>query len=178
MTDTPLKYNSTYKWFVLLTRSRAEKKVAESLKENNISVYLPVYNKLSHWSDRSKNVTLPLIASVIFVYTTEQQLPHILKLASTVRVMKYLNKPAIVQDYEIENLKIMLQHTAHFEPIAPLNLKEGEMVTISSGPFNGLQATYIEHTGKYSVIVVLKALHTFFEVKVAANAIKKISVAV
>lgn len=178
MTNLPLKYNTTLKWFVLHTRSRAEKKVAERLTANNISVYLPLSIKKSHWSDRTKNITLPLISSVIFVHCTQQQLPNILKLAGTVRVLKYLNKPAIVQDYEIENIKIMLQHSAHFEHISPLNLTEGELVAISSGPFKGLQATYIEQAGKYKVIVVLKALHTFFEVEVAANAIKKISVAV
>ena len=62
MTNLPLKYNTTLKWFVLHTRSRAEKKVAERLTANNISVYLPLSIRKSHWSDRTKNITLPLIS--------------------------------------------------------------------------------------------------------------------
>lgn len=174
----PLKYHTTLKWFVILTRSRAEKKVAERLTEINILVYLPVYNKQSHWSDRTKNIELPLIPSVIFVHCTEQQLPAILKAAGTVRVLKYLRKPAVVHEYEIENLKIMLQQANKFEPLTPMSLMEGELIEVISGPFKGLKATYIEHLGKFKIIVLIKALHAFFQVEVAANAIKKIRVAV
>jgi transcription antitermination factor NusG len=179
MLIVPQKYHTEFKWFALLTRSRAEKKVAERLTENSISVYLPVYTKKSHWSDRIKNVELPLIPSTLFVNCAETTLVDIQKMAgSAVRVLKYLNKPAVVQDFEIENLKIIAQQTQNFEPIAAFNLTEGTLVEVISGPFKGLQATYIEEAGKYKIIVMIKATRTFFEVVVPLNAIKKISVAV
>lgn len=42
------------KWYVMYTRSRAEKKVADMLEEEGVKVYLPMVEELRQWSDRKK----------------------------------------------------------------------------------------------------------------------------
>lgn len=43
-----------YKWRVIYTKSRQEKKVAAYLTEKGIKNYLPTIKTLKQWSDRKK----------------------------------------------------------------------------------------------------------------------------
>ncbi len=47
-------------WYLIYTRSRHEKKVAELLKEKNILHFLPMQKKVKNWDDRKKTVLTPL----------------------------------------------------------------------------------------------------------------------
>jgi transcription antitermination factor NusG len=62
------------KWFVMYTRSRAEKKVAEMLVEEGVEVYLPMVEELRQWSDRKKKVQKALFNGYIFVKTHRNNL--------------------------------------------------------------------------------------------------------
>ena len=53
-------------WYVLYTKSRQEKKVAESLQAIGIEAFCPLVTVVKQWSDRKKKVQLPLINSYIF----------------------------------------------------------------------------------------------------------------
>ena len=163
------------KWFALVTRSRAEKKVAEriSLQWNT---FLPLYTQWRQWSDRKKKVEIPLIPSFVFVNTTERELSAILKDDGVVRVLRYLGKPAVVRDEEIEVLRLFTINKDLIQTISPIDLSKGEMVEIVQGPFAGIKANYINHKGKYKIIVNIEATGTFYQVEVAINNIQKLSV--
>lgn len=162
-------------WFALATRSRAEKKVAEQLTLQHWETYLPLYTQSSHWSDRLKKVQLPLIPSIVFVRTTERLLPVVVKQAgSTVKVLRYLGKPAVIRDAEIETLRLITLQEKGFQALRPFDLSEGEAVCITKGPFKGVTATYVHHQGSYKVIVCIMATKTCLQLEVAAHAIEKV----
>jgi hypothetical protein len=54
------------KWYVMYTRSRAEKKVADMLAEEGVEVYLPMVEELRQWSDRKKKGAEGAIQRVCF----------------------------------------------------------------------------------------------------------------
>ena len=164
-------------WYALVTRPRAEKKIAERIS-SQWHTFLPLQTQWRLWSDRKKKVQLPLIPSFIFVKTTEKELSTIVKEVGIVRVLSYLGKPAIVREEEIEILKLLIANETDVQIIAPVQLEEGEEVEIMYGAFAGLRATYLGHQGKYKVIINLETISTYFQVEVAANCIKKISVSV
>jgi transcription antitermination factor NusG len=164
-------------WYALVTRPRAEKKVAERIS-SQWHTFLPLQTQWRLWSDRKKKVQLPLIPSFIFVKTTEKELSTIVKEVGIVRVLCYLGKPAIVREEEIETLKLLINNTDEVRTINPIDLSNGEIIEITQGPFAGLTASYISHQGKYKVIINLETTSTYFQVEVAANSIKKISVSV
>lgn len=164
-------------WYALVTRPRAEKKVAERIS-SQWHTFLPLQTQWKLWSDRKKKVQLPLIPSFIFVKTTEKELFTIVKDVGIVRVLCFLGKPAIVREEEIEILKLLIANEANVQIIAPIQLEEGEEVEIIYGAFAGLRATYMGNQGKYKVIINLETISTYFQVEVAANSIKKISVSV
>jgi len=164
------------RWFAVYTRSKAEIKVAERLSVAGFDNFLPLHTVIKQWSDRKKKVQVPLINSYVFVKSDSKNLTNIYKVPGVINILKYLGKYAIVKDYEIENLRILTNsgfpmHTYN----APIDLAEGEKVTITKGVFEGLSATYLMDAGKHKIIVVLEALNSFIEVTLPLNTIQKAS---
>ena len=54
-------------WYAIRTRSRHEKIVSEQLEEQGIETFLPLVKKTHKWSDRVKEVELPLFSGYNFV---------------------------------------------------------------------------------------------------------------
>lgn len=64
-------------WYAVQTRARHEKVVAQRLREQGVTTFLPMYNEVHRWSDRRKVVELPLFSCYVFVRllpTNEQRL--------------------------------------------------------------------------------------------------------
>jgi len=160
-------------WYAFYTKSRAEKKVYERIDEQGFEVFLPLVTTIRQWSDRKKKIKVPLIRSYIFVRTNPKKIIDILKIPGIVRVLKYMGKPAIVKDYEIENLKILVregQNVKRIEDISKLDI--GVEVEIDSGPMKGLRGRCVDFHGKKSIVVEISSLGEFFQVTVPVSQIK------
>jgi hypothetical protein len=47
-------------WYALHVRTRFEKVVARNLQGKGYEEFLPLYRRVSRWSDRTKEIELPL----------------------------------------------------------------------------------------------------------------------
>ena len=162
------------KWYAVYTHSRAEKKVFEQLVKIGFEAFLPLITTIKQWSDRKKKVEVPLIKSFVFVKTSKKKLIEILELPGVLTILKYLGKPAVVRDVEIENLKIVVSNSEHIKLVESIDLTKGEEIEVVSGPFMGLFATYINAAGKHKVVIQVEALKSFFEVILPLNQLKKV----
>ena len=160
-------------WYAIYTRPRSEKKVFELLSKNDFTAYLPLISTIRQWSDRKKKVQLPLISSYVFVRTDEKSLKNTLPINGVVRILKHLGKPAIIKDYEIENLKILLEDTDNITFIRDSHLKKGDSIIVEKGVFKGLIAECIEVNGKHRVIVRIEALGDLIEVNIPLGHVRK-----
>ena len=139
-------------WYVLYTKSRQEKKVAEGLKQLGVEAYCPLVTVMKQWSDRTKKVELPLINSYVFVNINEEKRDVVFKVSGIVRYLFWLGKPAVVRDIEIEALQKSLEGiTTSFEV---LSFKKNEVFAIPDGPFQGLEGI-IKHINKNTIQLVL-----------------------
>ena len=102
-------------WYVLYTKSRNEKVVAQKLAALGIEVYCPLVRTRKQWSDRLKWVEEPLLRSICFVHLTEQDRERVFQVSGVVRYLFWLGKPAIVSDHEIDQLKLFLEKNDHHE---------------------------------------------------------------
>jgi transcription antitermination factor NusG len=166
--------NEELKWLAVYTQSRAEKKVFERLTKADFEAFLPLTTVVKQWSDRKKKVKVPLINSYVFVNTSRKNISSLLKIPGVVGVLKYLGKPAIIKDFEISNLKIIVNTIEEVELIDQIDLKEGVDVEVINGVFSGLLAKYITFSGKYRVIVELNTLKSFIAVNIPLKNIRKL----
>lgn len=162
-------------WFAIYTKPRTEKKVLERLVEKGYDAYLPLHTSIRQWSDRKKKISTPLIPGYVFVCIDKERLFDILKIDGTVGVLRYLGKPAIVRDYEIENLKILMNDIESVDSIGTLAFMKGEEVEVSSGLFKGLRGKSVSIQGKHRLIVEVEALGSRIVVNVPVGLVKKIN---
>jgi transcription antitermination factor NusG len=161
-------------WYVVKTNPRAEKKVYDRIISLGIDAYLPLVSTIRQWSDRKKKVDLPLISSTLFINCSEKDFSKIFNVPGFHSFLYYLRKPAIVRDYEINNLRILLQENVEFESIETEKLLKGDRVEVIRGPFQGLIATSVEIDRSHKLIVEIEGMDQKFIVHVPRTYVRKI----
>ena len=142
-------------WYVVYTKSKQEKKVAEGLKKLGIEAYCPLVTVMKQWSDRKKKVEVPLINSYVFVNIDERQRDDVFNVSGIVRYLFWLGKPAVVRTIEIEALRKSLEGIVTSFEILPF--QKNEVISITSGPFQGFEGI-IKHVNKKTVQLELLEL--------------------
>lgn len=128
-------------WYVLYTKSRCEKKVADFLSKRNVENYCPLNRVYRQWSDRKKMVTAPLFNSYVFIHACEAELNTIKNLTNNiVNVVYWLGKPAVIRNEEIEQIRYFLNEYSNVT-IEKQPVRMNEMVRIIKGPFRNLEGT-------------------------------------
>ncbi|MEZ4801887.1 MAG: UpxY family transcription antiterminator [Gelidibacter sp.] len=95
---------NTMPWYVLITKPKSEKKVAEKLAQRGIEVCCPVSVEVRQWSDRKKKVEVPLLPSMVLVHLEDKERSVVFETAGAVRYLFWLGKPATVSESEIDAL--------------------------------------------------------------------------
>jgi len=128
--------NNDRKWFALYTKPRHEFKAALQLETEDINYYLPVITRLKQWSDRKKKITEPLLRGYIFIFADEKERYLSLQQLSIVRCIFDHGRPAVIPEWQIENLKKFLNKEA--DVIVHSGIVLGAKVKILDGPFAGV----------------------------------------
>ncbi len=143
-------------WYVVYTKPKWEKKVAERLNEIGVVTYCPLITKVSQWSDRKKIISVPLFNSYIFVQTEEKERNRIFEVIGAVRYLFWLGKPAMVKDSEIEAIKNWLSVPDVYE-VSLDKWKKGDKIVLDSGPFIS-QSAIIQEVKQHHYILILESL--------------------
>lgn len=137
---------TSYQWFALYTKARAEKKVYGELQQKGLVVYLPLRKELRQWSDRKKWVETPVISSYIFVYI---QMTDYLRVFESKGVISYVSrkgKAVSIPEREIEAMKRTVDSNLTFN-VETSSIRKGQIITIASGPLKGITGEVLEVQG-------------------------------
>ncbi|GAB3904375.1 UpxY family transcription antiterminator [Larkinella knui] len=140
-------------WYVLYTKSRTEKVVADKLRERGIEVYCPLIKTKRKWSDRVKTVEEPLFRSYCFVNLEEQQRAQVFGVHGIVRYLFWMNKPAVVRDSEIDTIKRMLNEVDN-NHIRVETFSSADRIKIKSGCFTDSEGKVISQQGKTLAVFI------------------------
>ena len=151
-------------WYVVYTKPKWEKKVAEQLRKRGIACYCPLVTQMRQWSDRKKKVEVPLFNSYVFVQLDESDRNSVFDTVGVVRYLFWLGKPAIVRNEEIEVIKKWL-NTSDIIDLAVSSYQVGDSIQLESGPFSAQTATIQEMT-KTHYVLVLESLGCVLKMKI------------
>ena len=98
------------KWFAILTRVKAEKRVASLLNEKGIKNYVPLQKVTRIYSRKRRTVLLPLIYRYVFVNITKQDYVRVLETPHVEMFLKFKQDIISIPDHEIEWLQLSLIH--------------------------------------------------------------------
>ncbi|NCD71678.1 transcription termination/antitermination protein NusG [Mucilaginibacter agri] len=147
-------------WYLIYTRPRHEKKVAEYLKILNLEYFLPTVRTLKVWASKKKYVNLPLFPSYIFIklqgvedYIETTHLPGVLYYIRTD------NQIAEISESIVSKLKALSSKKLNedFE-VSSENFDQGMIADIDSGPLKGFPCEVIQYKGKYQMLVRVELL--------------------
>ena len=150
-------------WYVVYTKPKWEKKVAERLNRLGIESYCPLLKKESQWSDRKKVIEVPLFNSFFFVRLAEKDRNQIFEVPGAIRYLFWLGKPAIVKTNEIQAIKEWLSVPDVYDVVVE-SWQRGDRIVLENGPFKNQEALVKEVKGN-SYILVLEALGCVLKVE-------------
>lgn len=136
-------------WFVLYTKSRQEKALAEDLAKARIGHFLPLIRCQRVHRGRKVEVLEPLFPGYIFL---EGSIAEAYAADRTRRVSRIIRVPHQEQiTWELQNIRLALERQA---PLSPWSyLQAGMRVEVTQGPLLGLQG-FVERNGDTGRLVI------------------------
>lgn len=159
-------------WYVLYTKSRFEKVVAEKLALAGIAVYCPLLKRKKLWSDRWKWVEEPLFRSYCFVSLEDKDKDSVFSVPGVVHYVYHCGKPATIREKELEILKSWLMQYDH-DGIEAESLTANDRIRIRSGALMDKEAEVVESKGNYALLL-LEDLGLQVKVDLRKNIVEKI----
>lgn len=150
-------------WYVVYTKPKWEKKVAEKLVQAGIECYCPLITQIKQWSDRKKKVEVPLFNSYVFVQLPDADRNTVFAVPGVVRYLFWLGKPAIVRDEEINIIKKNL-NASNIADISVSSIQVGDRIKLDSGAFSN-QDAIVQEISKTYYILVLESLGCVLKIK-------------
>ena len=163
------KSNIQKQWYVVYTRSRAEKKVQTELSLKNIENFLPMQKKLRQWKDRKKWVEMPLMSGYCFVHISRKEYDSVLQTNNVVCYVRFEGKAAVIPDSQIDGLKQMLKQYDFEVNVSTENFAPGKKVEVIEGPMIGLRGELVEARGKNKFILRFNQINSVVSVEIPAN---------
>ena len=159
-------------WYALYTKPRAEFQAEKQITSIGVETYLPTITTLRQWSDRKKKVTAPLLPGYIFINADEKERLNSLEQYSVVRTIMFEGKPAVIPDWQIDNLRKLLSKNP--EVFILDRLTAGTRVKITSGPFADIEGVVMqEANNEMNLVISIDMLNRSVVVKLPAGSVVK-----
>jgi len=145
-------------WYLLYTKSKLEKKISASLDAQKLTYYLPTQTIFRQWADRNKIIRVPMFPSYIFIYLQNfADYFSGLNIDGVLHYVKFGNQIARVSEGVVDQLKLISEHGRNVE-VLTYEFQEKESLTISSGPFAGMNCELVRHKNERRVLVRVELL--------------------
>jgi transcription antitermination factor NusG len=145
-------------WYAIRTRSRHEKVVATQLEGLEVEHFLPLVKSLHRWSDRQKQVELPLFPGYAFVrldYTSEHRL-RVVKTHGVVGFVGSRGEATPIPDHQIEGVRALLTQDVPFKNHAFLRV--GQRIRIRGGSLDGVEGILIEQKKARTLVLSIEPI--------------------
>ena len=143
-------------WFALQVRSRYENVVSTHLSDSGYESFLPMCKSRRRWSDRIKELDVPLFPGYVFCrFDPKNRLP-ILTTPRVLSVVGIAKTPAPIDDTEIASLQCLARSGSQMKPIPFLQI--GQKVRIEHGALAGIEGILVEVRGRHRIVLSVTLL--------------------
>ncbi len=154
----------TYPWFALLIRARHSRIVAAALHTKGFEVFLPLYTSRRRWSDRIKEIELPLFPGYLFCrFDLNNRLP-ILITPGVIQIVGIAKTPVPVEESEIDALQAIVASRLQAQPWPFIQV--GQRVRIEHGPLCGAEGILISSKKQHRLVVSVTLLQRSVAVEI------------
>jgi transcriptional antiterminator NusG len=161
-------------WYAVQTRSRHEKRVAEDIEEKGIRSFLPLVTRVHKWSDRQKEVSLPLFPGYVFVHAGAALTERIsvLRTPGVAGFVGSSGKGTPIPEKQIEDIRLILDHNVPFEDYPFLEVSQ--RVRIRGGSLDGVEGTLVAKNSDQSLVVSVDLIKRSILVRVSGYELERV----
>jgi len=162
---TPLEH----KWYALTVQYQHERQTGKALQSKGWETLVPMYRSRRQWSDRVKNVDLPLFAGYVLCQFDLTERIQVLDTPGVNKIVGFGGTVAALEDAEIAGIRRVLALKA---PLAPWPyLKAGDRVKVEYGPMRGLEGTLLRTKDALHLVIGVELLQRSIAVQVDREAV-------
>ena len=148
--------SSSQRWYALQVWTRKESSVAAELRVKGIECFLPLYTSMRQWSDRVKQLDLPLFPGYLFCRFDLQDRRPLVTTSGVLQILGVGRSPAPLDDIEIHALQLATAPEFRRQPWPYLTA--GTRVKVIHGNLSGLEGILINFKGNHRVVLSVTLL--------------------
>ncbi|MXV49685.1 UpxY family transcription antiterminator [Pedobacter sp. HMF7647] len=157
-------------WYIIYTFPNLEKRIYNELVKKCIHAYLPMQRVIRQWSDRKKELQIPLFPNYVFINTTEKERFKLFNISGILKFISFEGKPAVVSEDEILQIKQFENTEFEVEP----HLVQGDDVMIVKGPFTGMRGKLFSKRGKERFGIRLNSINQSLSLEISTANVRKV----
>ena len=159
-------------WYAVHVRTRFEKVVARNLRNKGYDEFLPLYRRANRWSDRIKEIELPLFPGYVFCrFNPLDRLP-ILTVPGVNAVVGFGKNFLPVDESELNAIRAVLKSGNYCEPWPFLQV--GQRVEVEYGPLAGTEGLVVMFKNAYRLVISVNMLQRSVAVEIDRDCLKPI----
>jgi len=156
-------------WFALTVKPQHEKAAASALRVKGLEDFLPLHRGWRRWSDRIKELELPLFPGYVFCRFRPRERAKVLATPGIRCIVGFGKAPSPIPEAEIGSLQAMV---ASGLPVGPWPfLRVGQTVRIERGPLCGLEGMLLQLKDAWRVVVSVPLLQRSVAVEIDRDVI-------
>ena len=143
-------------WYALTVKHQHERAIETALQQKGFEAFAPMYGSRRQWSDRTKEIEVPLFSGYVFCRFAHGLKARVLNTPAISRVVGFGGLPAAIPEAEMEAVRAIVKSGL---PVRPWpHLKAGDRVRVERGPLRGIEGTLVKEKGAQELIVSVELL--------------------
>jgi transcription antitermination factor NusG len=165
------QYSAESLWYALRVKPNHEKTVSTMLREKQIEAYLPLFKSKRRWSDRVKEIDLPLFPGYLFC-RLNLNVGSRMPLLTTPGLLYIVGRGKTPEPVEESEIQAIHSISASGLPYAPWqSLMIGQKVRLKAGPLAGIEGVLTRIGSQFKIYVSVTLLQRSVSVEVDADSI-------
>ena len=151
-------------WFALHVKVRQERMTAHALQRRGFEQFLPLFKIRRRWSDRIKELEMPLFCRYVFCRFHAEDRLRVLTTPGVEYVVGTGKVPVPISDDQIAALEAVMKSGASAQPW-PF-LRAGQWVRIEAGTLAGLEGILQDFRGSRRLVISVSLLQRSVAVEI------------
>jgi transcriptional antiterminator NusG len=152
------------RWCAIQVIPRHEVIVSTILRIKGYEEFLPLYRSQRQWSDRKKEIELPLFSGYVFCKLDSTIRWTIVTTPGVIRIVGTRKEIAVIDAFEIEAIRQILKAGVKCEPCE--YVKIGDRVRIEKGPLAGIEGIVSGYKNKQRLTFSITPIESSISVEV------------
>ena len=145
-----------YPWYAVRVKSRFEFVTSAALGERGYETFLPSYRSRRTWSDRMKEIDVPLFPGYIFCRFDTGNPYGVLNSPGVVHVVSIGAQPLPIDEQEVASIQKVCRSGRDAQPWPFLQV--GRRVRVEYGPLAGTEGVVVEFKSRWRLVVSVTLL--------------------